>query len=56
VGAFEGGGYLSKGIYRSEEKCWMGQGDSPFGFCIACEQGIREIIEYYTFTPATSEN
>jgi hypothetical protein len=56
VGAFEGGGYLSKGIYRSEEKCWMGQGDSPFGFCIACEQGIRDVIEYYTFTPATSEN
>jgi hypothetical protein len=56
VGAFEGGGYLSKGIYRSEEKCWMGQGDSPFGFCIACEQGIRDMIEYYTFTPASVKN
>ena len=52
VGAFEGGGYLSKGIYRSEEKCLMGQNDSPFGFCVACEQGIRSAIEYYSSTPA----
>ncbi len=25
VGAFEGGGYLSKGIYRPEQVCWMGR-------------------------------
>jgi hypothetical protein len=55
VGAFEGGGYVSKGIYRSEEKCWMGHNDSPFGFCIACEQGILDVIDYYTFVPESTK-
>lgn len=48
VGAFEGGGYLSKGIFRAEAKCWMGTGESKHGFCVACEDGIRKMIDFYT--------
>ena len=46
VGAFEGGGYLAKGMYRAEKKCSMGSSDSR-GFCVACNQGIERMIDYY---------
>lgn len=47
IGAFEGGGYLSKGIYRSEFKCAMGTSQSKQVFCIACQNAIAQMIEYY---------
>lgn len=46
VGAFEGAGYASTGLYRSQLDCIMfTKGIKPF--CAACERGIREIINRY---------
>jgi hypothetical protein len=46
VGAFEGAGYMSEGLYRSELDCIMfTKGIKPF--CAACERGIVEVIERY---------
>jgi hypothetical protein len=45
VGAFEGAGYLSKGMYRPQLQCWMGNGGE--GFCVVCQAGIRRVIDYY---------
>jgi len=46
VGAFEGAGYASEGLYRSQLDCIMfTKGIKPF--CAACERGIREITERY---------
>jgi hypothetical protein len=44
VGAFEGAGYCSEGMYRSELDCIMfSKGVKPF--CAACRRGIIEVIE-----------
>jgi IgA Peptidase M64/Peptidase M64 N-terminus len=48
VGAFEGGGYLDKGMFRSQLKCWMGSMNSPHGFCVACRGGILKMIEFHS--------
>ena len=45
VGAFEGAGYLSTGMYRPMLDCVMFRnGDKPF--CQVCAQRIREVIEF----------
>jgi len=47
VGAFEGAGYASKGLYRPMLDCIMfSKGTKPF--CKVCEQRIREIIMHYS--------
>jgi len=47
VGAFEGAGYLSEGMYRPMLDCIMfSKGDKPF--CKVCEEAIREVIGSYT--------
>jgi hypothetical protein len=47
VGAFEGAGYSSQGLYRSQLDCIMfTKGIKPF--CAACKRGIIEVIERYT--------
>ena len=47
VGAFEGAGYMSEGMFRSEIDCIMfTKGVKPF--CAACVRGIEEITERYT--------
>ena len=48
VGAFEGGGYLKKGIYRPEQSCWMGSLEPGEGFCVVCCEAIRQMIELQT--------
>jgi hypothetical protein len=48
VGAFEGGGYLKKGIYRPEQSCWMGSLEPGEGLCIVCCEAIRHMIELQT--------
>lgn len=48
VGAFEGGGYLSKGIYRPEQACWMGKLEPGEGFCVVCCEAIRQMIKLQT--------
>jgi len=46
VGAFEGAGYMSEGLFRSQLDCIMfTKGVKPF--CAACRRGIVEIIERY---------
>jgi len=47
VGAFEGSGYSSKGLYRPEVDCIMfSKGDKPFDK--VCQQAIRRVIEFYS--------
>jgi hypothetical protein len=46
IGAFEGAGYSSEGLFRSQLDCIMfTKGVKPF--CAACRRGIVEIIEKY---------
>jgi hypothetical protein len=47
VGAFEGAGYASKGLYRPMLDCLMfSKGNKPF--CKVCEQAVIRVIEHYT--------
>lgn len=47
IGAFEGAGYLPKGLYRPMLDCIMfSKGDKPF--CKVCEEAIKEVINSYT--------
>lgn len=47
VGAFEGAGYMPKGLYRPMIDCIMfSKGDKPF--CKVCEEAIRNVIKSYT--------
>jgi hypothetical protein len=47
VGAFEGAGYASKGIYRPMLDCIMfSKGKKPF--CKVCEEAIIRVINYYS--------
>ena len=46
VGAFEGAGYMTRGLYRSQLDCIMfTKGIKPF--CAACRRGIVEVIGRY---------
>ncbi|MCT4615991.1 MAG: IgA Peptidase M64 [Marinifilaceae bacterium] len=46
VGAFEGGGYLAKGIYSPYQNCNM-KSTSTRIFCPVCQKSIEKIINYY---------
>ncbi len=47
VGAFEGAGYSSKGMYRPMIDCIMfSKGAKPF--CRVCEESIKKVIAHYT--------
>lgn len=47
VGAFEGAGYSSKGMYRSMHDCIMfSKGNKPF--CKVCENHLEKVIKFYT--------
>ena len=47
VGAFEGAGYASTGLYRPMLDCLMfRRGVQPF--CKVCERAVADTIEYYT--------
>jgi hypothetical protein len=47
TGMFEGGGYLSKGIYSPVMDCRMKSNEAP-GFCPACQDAIKKMIRFYT--------
>ena len=47
VGAFEGGGYVEKGIYRPMMDCIM-RSNSAQKFCVVCENAIQEMIDFYS--------
>jgi len=46
VGAFEGAGYASQGLYRPSLDCIMfSKGSKPF--CPVCHRAVAKVIEYY---------
>ncbi|MCQ2162114.1 MAG: IgA Peptidase M64 [Bacteroidales bacterium] len=47
IGLNEGGGYLSKGVWRACEDCRMKTNSYP-AFCPVCQHSILETILYYT--------
>ena len=47
IGAYEGGGYKSKGVYRPVETCRMRDNYHPT-FCPVCERALTKLIEFYT--------
>ena len=47
TGAYEGGGYSAKGIFRPAENCRMRTNEYP-AFCPVCQRALRRIIEFYT--------
>ncbi len=46
TGLFEGGGYMSKGIYRPYLDCRM-KSNTAEGFCPVCTDAINRMIDYY---------
>jgi hypothetical protein len=47
IGVFEGGGYVSKGIYRPALYCRMRSSKSE-NFCEVCSRTITEVTNFYT--------
>lgn len=43
----EGGGYLSKGVWRGQENCRMRTNEHP-DFCPVCQQALTRLIDFYT--------
>ncbi len=46
VGVFEGGGYVSKGVYSPYQTCWMKESKAR-GFCPVCAEIIKQTILKY---------
>lgn len=47
VGVYEGGGYVSKGIYRPADDCRMRTNNYPV-FCPVCQRSLTRLIDFYT--------
>lgn len=47
IGAFEGGGYMEKGIYRPAHNCTM-KSIAIDNFCPVCKRAIQEMIDFYS--------
>ena len=47
AGIIEGGGYLSKGVWRGQEDCRMRTNENP-DFCPVCQQALTRLIDFYT--------
>jgi hypothetical protein len=47
VGVFEGGGYVSKGVYRPAYNCRMKSNEAK-GFCPVCVKAIEDVLKFYT--------
>jgi len=47
IGAFEGGGYMSKGLYRPMKDCTM-KSIKVDAFCPVCRKAIYDMIQFYT--------
>jgi len=46
IGMFEGGGYLSKGMYSPMMNCRMNSNEAK-GFCPVCQDAIQKMIRFY---------
>ena len=53
VGAFEGGGYLTQGMYRPQRNCMM-RNYAPF--CAVCNRTIEAMIEAHSDAPVSVES
>ena len=53
VGLYEGGGYMSKGVWRGSFDCRMHTNTCP-DFCPVCQRTIERIIRFYTEPLVTS--
>ena len=47
AGFVEGGGYLTKGVWRGLENCRMRTNEEP-EFCLVCKQALIRLIDFYT--------
>lgn len=47
AGLVEGGGYLTKGVWRGFDNCRMRTNEEP-EFCLVCQQALIRIIDFYT--------
>ena len=47
AGLIEGGGYLTKGVWRGFENCRMRTNEEP-EFCLVCQQALICLINFYT--------
>ena len=47
LGVFEGGGYVSEGIFSPMMDCRM-KSNASDGFCPVCEDAIRKVIRFHT--------
>ncbi len=47
LGAFEGGGYVTKGMYRPMHDCMMKTFNGDV-FCPVCQEGIQRMIDFYS--------
>lgn len=47
VGVYEGGGYMSKGIYSPFIDCQM-KSNTAKGFCPVCTESIKKVIQFYS--------
>lgn len=48
VGLHEGGGYMSKGVWRASANCRMRTNEAR-GFCPVCRRAIERMIRFYTY-------
>lgn len=46
VGAFEGAGYVSKGVYRPTMQCIMRE--LKYDFCPVCQRALTQMIKFYS--------
>ena len=47
VGAYEGGGYVAKGVYRPRSNCTMNS-IIYNDFCPVCRRALEQVIQYYS--------
>lgn len=47
AGLVEGGGYMSKGVWRGQKDCRMRTNEHP-DFCTVCQQALIRLIDFYT--------
>jgi len=47
AGLYEGGGYLTHGVWRGSEDCRMRTNEHPV-FCPVCRQALTKLIKFYT--------
>lgn len=47
AGLVEGGGYLTKGVWRGFDNCRMRTNEEP-EFCMVCREALSRLIDFYT--------